>query len=78
MLAWPLACGSTVAERTEALSFIAGTLRVRVPDSGWKTQLESFSAQYRYKLSELSGQTIDFIAYEVNQPSAFPQRSSGR
>jgi len=28
LLAWPIACGSTVADRTRALSFADGILRV--------------------------------------------------
>lgn len=78
ILAWPLACGSTVAARTEALSFVDGTLHVLVPDSGWKAQLESFLAQYRQKLSELSGQKIQSIVYEIGRPNAFPKRSTTR
>ena len=78
VLAWPLACGSTVAERTEALSFADGILHVLVPDSGWKAQLESFLVHYRQKLSELSGQKIQSIVYEIGRPNAFPQRSISR
>ena len=70
VVAWPLACGSAVAARTEAVDFVNGTLRVRVPDSGWKAQLEDFSQTYLQKLSELSGSRINRIFYEVARPSA--------
>ena len=65
ILAWPLACGSGVARRTKALTFANGTLYVRVPDAGWKAQLEAFSARYSQKLTELSGATVKEISYEV-------------
>ena len=71
LLAWPLACGSRVAERTRAVDFQDGVLRVQVPDRGWQSQLEAFSLQYRHKISELLGVTVHRIAYEV------PYRSRG-
>ena len=68
-LAWPLACGSAVAARTQAQEFANGMLRVRVPDLGWKAQLESFSPQYCQKLSELCQVKVERIFYEVGQPN---------
>src|ERR1700744_4106259 len=38
LLAWPVACGSAVAERTRALSFSGGILRVEVADAGWRRE----------------------------------------
>ena len=76
LLAWPLACGSTVAERTQALSFADGTVWIHVPDDGWKGQLEGFSALYRQKLAQLSGHPVIRIVYtttgqprQENRPS---------
>jgi hypothetical protein len=46
VLAWPLACGSTVAERTRALGFAEGILRVEVADAGWRRELQAFAPQY--------------------------------
>jgi len=46
VLAWPLACGSAVAERTRALDFAEGTLRVEVADNGWRKELQSLAPQY--------------------------------
>ena len=74
VLAWPLACGSAVAKRTEAISFADGTLWIRVPDAGWKDQLEGFSARYCQKLSELSGVKVDRIRYEAIRTSLSAQR----
>jgi predicted nucleic acid-binding Zn ribbon protein len=75
-LAWPLACGSAVAQRTQAVAFSDGTLRVSVPDSGWRSQLEAFSPQYAHRLSELSGQTVKRISYEVSRSLAARVRRS--
>ena len=36
LLAWPVTCGSAVAERTRAVSFASGVLLVEVSDAGWR------------------------------------------
>ena len=46
LLAWPLACGSTVAARTRALEFSRGVLRVEVPDAGWRAELQHLAPRY--------------------------------
>jgi predicted nucleic acid-binding Zn ribbon protein len=46
LLAWPLACGSTVAERTRALDFSDGVLRVEVADIGWRKELQALAPRY--------------------------------
>ena len=46
MLAWPLVCGAGVANRTRAMDFMGGVLRIEVPDQAWKTQLEALKADY--------------------------------
>ena len=64
LLAWPLACGSAVAERTRALEFSNGTLRVEVPDAGWRSELQHLAPRYvavinRYKVGTVN--RIDFV-----------------
>ena len=46
LLAWPLACGSVVAGRTRALEFSRGVLRVEVPDSAWRSELQHLAPRY--------------------------------
>ncbi|MBV9341034.1 MAG: DUF721 domain-containing protein [Acidobacteria bacterium] len=46
LLAWPLVCGSAVANRTRALGFTNGVLRVEVPDAGWRRELERLVPHY--------------------------------
>ena len=64
MLAWPLACGRSVAGKTRALDCIAGVLRVEVSDQTWRAQLVSLAPQYLHSLEKLIGpkvQRIDFV-----------------
>ena len=51
LLAWPIACGSAVAARTRAIEFSAGVLRVEVPDSAWRAELQHLAPRYVYALS---------------------------
>jgi predicted nucleic acid-binding Zn ribbon protein len=46
LLAWPLACGTAVAERTRPLGCSQGVLRVEVPDAGWRAELQALAPQY--------------------------------
>ena len=46
LMAWPVVCGSAVAERTRALSFVDGVLRVAVTDAGWKSELQSLAPRF--------------------------------
>lgn len=65
VLAWPLVCGSAVAERTQAVSFDGRALKVRVPDAGWRSELEAFSVTYSERLSKLLGASVSRIEYQV-------------
>lgn len=75
LLAWPLACGRTVAARTRALSFSAGTLRVEVADNGWRSQLAEFEPRYLDALRQLvpadeSGQQrVERIEFVLAHPA---------
>lgn len=64
LLAWPVACGSAVAERTRALSFAEGILRVEVADAGWQRELAALAPRYlaainRYATARV--QRIEFV-----------------
>lgn len=64
LLAWPLACGTAVAERTRALEFGQGVLRVEVPDSGWRTELRALAPRYVAAINRYTGDVvrrIDFV-----------------
>lgn len=64
LLAWPLACGPAVADRTEALDFHDGILRIQVPDAGWRSELKGLAAQYLAVINRYSREPvkrIDFV-----------------
>jgi hypothetical protein len=64
LLAWPLACGTAVAERTRVLDYSQGVLRVEVPDSGWRSELQTLAPQYVAVINRYVAETvrrIDFV-----------------
>ncbi|PYX71068.1 MAG: hypothetical protein DMG72_17665 [Acidobacteria bacterium] len=63
VLAWPLACGSTVAQRTRALDFAQGILRVQVPDEGWCKELRALASQYLALINRYSGESVKRIEF---------------
>jgi hypothetical protein len=67
LLAWPLACGSVVAERTRALDFASGVLRVEVPDLGWRTELQHLAPRYLAVINRYSRATISRIDFVIAQ-----------
>lgn len=65
LLAWPLACGSTVAERTRAIEFKEGVLFVEVPDARWRTELQTLAARYLAAINRYVGENVKRIEFEV-------------
>lgn len=77
--AWPFVCGKRVAQRTQAVNFAGGVLRVEVPDADWRTQLQGLSGNYVASLNQFSEtrvERIDFVfAGGSAPPSTQPPRS---
>jgi hypothetical protein len=73
LLAWPVACGSAVAERTHALSFADGVLRVEVADAGWKSELQALAPRY---LSAINRYTTAPV-YRIEFVVAYPPNARG-
>ncbi len=69
LLAWPLACGSKIAERAKALTFVNGTLTVVVPDETWRRQLQSFAMQYLSALNQISSAKVERLDFVVGAQS---------
>src|SRR5260370_17537089 len=46
LMAWPVVCGSAVAERTRALTFQDAGLRVLRPRPRWKAELPALPPRY--------------------------------
>jgi len=65
LLAWSLACGSAVAERTRVLDFVGGVLRVEVPDFGWRTELQALAPQYLAIINRYTGSRVKGIRFVV-------------
>ena len=69
ILAWPLACGTAVAERTRVLDYCRGVLRVEVPDAGWRTELQSLAPQYVAVINRYVAETVNRIEFIISTPS---------
>jgi hypothetical protein len=65
LLAWPVACGSAVADRTRALDFSNGILRVEVADAGWRRELANLASRYLAVVNKYSGTTVRRIEFVV-------------
>lgn len=65
MLAWPVACGSAVAERTRAIAFSDGILYVEVSDRGWRQELSSLAPRYLAVVNRYSAAPVRRIEFVV-------------
>lgn len=65
LLAWPLVCGSAVAERTCARSFANGVLRVEVADAGWRSELQSLAPRYLSAINRYTTEAVQRIEFVV-------------
>lgn len=74
VLAWPLACGSAVAERTRAVVFSAGVLRIEVPDSGWRAELQNLGPRYLAAINRYSASQVERIEFVLADRKARDKR----
>lgn len=65
LLAWPVACGSAVADRTRAVAFSDGILRVEVSDSGWRHELMSLAPRYVAAINRYAAVQVRRIEFVV-------------
>jgi hypothetical protein len=65
LMAWPLACGSAVSERTRAVSFRNGVLQVEVADAGWKSELQALAPRYLAVLNRYTPGMVQRIEFVV-------------
>ena len=65
LLAWPIVCGSAVAERTRALSFADGVLCVEVADAGWKAELKTLAPRYLAAINRYTTSSVNRIEFVV-------------
>jgi hypothetical protein len=65
LLAWPVVCGSVVADRTRAISFSAGVLRVKVSDTGWQRELGLLAPRYLAAINRYASARVERIEFVV-------------
>jgi len=65
VLAWPIVCGSAVAERTRAIEFARGILTVEVADAGWRAELQRLAPQYLSAINRYAGKNVNRIEFVV-------------
>lgn len=66
LMAWPVVCGSAVAERTRALSFDDGVLRVEVAGPGWKAELQALAPRYLAVINRYTAEAVRRIDFVVS------------
>ena len=65
LLAWPLACGHAVGERTRAMDFSDGILRVEVPDASWRAELKALAPQYVAVINRYVRESVKRIEFVI-------------
>jgi hypothetical protein len=68
LMAWPIVCGSAVAERTLALNFTDGVLRVGVADMGWRSELQALAPRYVASINRYTTEAVRRIEFVVTRP----------
>jgi len=65
VLAWPVACGSVVAEKTRAIKFENAVLQVEVPSAGWRKEMQTIAPQYLAILNRYCGEQVKRIEFVI-------------
>jgi Dna[CI] antecedent, DciA len=65
LMAWPVVCGSVVAERTRALTFEDGVLRVEVTGMGWKAELQALAPRYLAMINRYTSEAVRRIEFVI-------------
>ena len=68
LMAWPVVCGSAVAERTRVLTFLDGVLRVAVADARWKSELQRLAPRYLASMKRYTVEAVRKIEFVITQP----------
>ena len=74
LFAWPVVCGSAVAERTRALTFEAGILRVEVSDAGWKSELQALAPRYLAAINRYTTEAVRHIEFVIGNSTENKRR----
>jgi hypothetical protein len=65
LLAWPVVCGSAVAERTRAVNFEDGILHVEVADAGWRNELQGLAPKYLVAINRYTTEVVRRIEFVI-------------
>jgi predicted nucleic acid-binding Zn ribbon protein len=74
LMAWPVVCGSAVAERTRAVAFLDGVLTVEVTNSCWKLELQMLTPQYLAAINRYTTEAVRKIEFVVSRQESESQR----
>jgi predicted nucleic acid-binding Zn ribbon protein len=64
-MAWPVVCGSAVAERSRAVGYEDGVLRVEVAGQRWKAELQSLAPRYLAVINRYTTEAVRRIEFVV-------------
>lgn len=70
LMAWPVVCGAAVAERTRAVSFEDGVLRVEVAGARWKSELQGLAPRYLAVINRYTTAAVRRIEFMLAPQSA--------
>jgi hypothetical protein len=62
-LAWPMVCGSRVAEKTQVAAFENASMTIVVPDKGWRSELADLAPRYLAALNRISPLKIESLVF---------------
>jgi hypothetical protein len=66
LIIWPMICGQAVAQRTKAVGFADGVLRIEVPDAAWRAQLSELSEKYMAGINSVAPEPVRRIVFDVH------------
>lgn len=67
--AWPVACGSAVAQRGIVTGYNEGVVRIQVVDEIWMQQMMSMRSQLTAELAKIAGVKLREIHFEMKRNS---------
>lgn len=76
IFAWPLVCGPVLSDKTQALAFTAGILKVVVPDITWQAQLRDMAPEFLAALNKFTSIPVHRIEFVIAESRKFSPRSS--
>jgi predicted nucleic acid-binding Zn ribbon protein len=73
--AWPVACGTAMAERGKVVGYEDGVVQIVVADAAWLQQMRSMSGVLERELAKISGVAVTGIHFKVG---SFERTDAGK